>query len=101
MYLEAGALSDALDFYARASHTAGIEKIRKQALEIGDVFLFQGVVRALGLELRDEDWENIAQTAVRLKKFSFAGQAVKKIGDAGRVNALTTMIKAEEAKQSA
>ncbi|MDD4091325.1 MAG: hypothetical protein PHQ63_02105 [Smithellaceae bacterium] len=101
MYLEAGALSDALDFYARASHTAGIEKIRKQALEIGDVFLFQGAVRALGLELRDEDWENIAQTAVRLKKFSFAVQASKKIGDAGRVNALTTMIKAEEAKQSA
>ncbi len=101
MYLEAGALSDALDFYARASHTAGIEKIRKQALEIGDVFLFQGAVRALGLELRDEDLENIAQTAVRLKKFSFAVQASKKIGDAGRVNALTTMIKAEEAKQSA
>lgn len=101
LYWEAGALSDALDFYARASHTAGMEKIRKQALESGDVFLFQGAVRAQGLELRDADWENIAQTAVRLKKFSFAGHASKKIGDAERVNALATMIKAEEAKQSA
>ena len=101
MYWEAGAFSDALDFYARASHTAGMENIRKQALEIGDVFLFQGVVRAQGLELQDADWENIAQTAVRLKKFSFAGQALKKIVDAGRVSALATMIKAEEAKQSA
>jgi hypothetical protein len=101
LYLEAGALSDALDFYARASHTAGIEKIRERALESGDVFLFQGAVRAQGPELRNTDWENIVQTAVRLKKFSFAGQALKKIENAERVNALETMIKAEEAKQSA
>jgi hypothetical protein len=98
LYWEAGALSDALDFYARASHAAGIEKIRKQALESGDVFLFQGAVRAQGQQLRDADWESIAQTAIQFKKFSFAGHALKKIGDTERAKALASMIKAEEAK---
>lgn len=100
LYWEAEALSDALDFYARASHAAGIEKIRKRALENGDVFLLQGAARAQGLELQDADWENIARTAVRLKKLSFAGHALKKIDDAERANALAAMIKAEETKQS-
>jgi len=56
-------------------------------------------VKALGLEVRDEEWENIAETAARLKKFSFAEQALKKISNAERANALVTRIKAEEAKQ--
>jgi len=98
LYREAGALSDALDFYARASHSAGLRKIRESALQSGDVFLFQGAVKALGLEVRDEEWENIAETAARLKKFSFAEQALKKISNAERANALATRIKAEEAK---
>jgi len=78
MYLEAGALSDALDFYAKAEHLAGMQKIKDIALAGGDVFLFQGAARALGIELRDADWENIAQTAMELGKYAFAKQALEK-----------------------
>lgn len=101
LYWEAGAPSDALDFYARASHSAGLQKIRDAALQNGDVFLFHGAARALGLELRDEGWENIARTAAALQKFSFSVQASKKISNAERTDALAAWIKAEEAKQSA
>jgi len=41
MYLEAGALSDALDFYAKAEHLAGMQKIKDIALAGGDVFFFR------------------------------------------------------------
>ncbi|GAB6271692.1 MAG TPA: hypothetical protein DHO02_09435 [Syntrophaceae bacterium] len=101
MYLEAGALSDALDFYAKAEHLAGMQKIKDIALAGGDVFLFQGAARALGIELRDADWENIAQTAMELGKYAFAKQALEKTSNTGLMNALMNKMKAEESKQSA
>ena len=101
MYLEAGALSDALDFYAKAEHLAGMQKIKDIALAGGDVFLFQGAARALGIELRDADWENIAQTAMELGKYAFAKQALEKTSNTGLMKALMNKMKAEESKQSA
>jgi hypothetical protein len=101
MYLEAGALSDALDFYAKAEHLAGMQKIKDIALAGGDVFLFQGAARALGIELRDADWENIAQTAMELGKYAFAKQALEKTSNTGLMNALMNKMKAEDSKQSA
>ena len=100
LYLEAGALSDALDFYNKASHMAGIQKIKDLALVSGDVFLFQSAAKAEGIELRDVDWEDIARKAAELKKYLFAKHALKKTNNAELLNALTTKMKAEEAKQS-
>ena len=101
MYLEVGALSDALDFYAKAEHLAGMQKIKDIALAGGDVFLFQGAARALGIELQDADWENTAQTAMELEKYAFAKQALEKTSNTELLNALTNKMKAEEPKQSA
>ena len=101
LYLEAGALSDALDFYAKASHQAGMQKIKDLALESGDTFLFQSAARKLGNELRNTDWENLAKKADELKKYLFARHALEKTNNAELLNALATKMKAEEAKQSA
>ena len=101
LLLEAGSLSDALEFYARAGHQTGLKKIKEIASENGDTFLFQGAARALGIELRPADWEGIARRAVELKKFSFAKKALEKTNNAELLNALTTKIKSEELKQSA
>ena len=101
LYLEAGAISDALDFYAKAGHQAGMQKIKDLALANGDTFIFQGAAKALGHELRDDDWENIARRAIELKKYLFARHALEKTNKAELLNALTTKMKAEEAKQSA
>ena len=101
LYLEAGAISDALDFYAKAGHQAGMQRIKDLALANGDTFIFQGAAKALGHELRDDDWENIARRAIELKKYLFARHALEKINKADLLNALTTKMKAEEVKQSA
>jgi hypothetical protein len=101
LYLEAGALSDALDFYAKAGHHTGVQKIKDLALTNGDAFLFQGAAKALSIELRDIDWEDIAHRATELKKYLFARHALEKTNNAELLNALTTKMKAEEAKQSA
>ena len=101
LYLEAGALSDALDFYAKASHQAGMQKIKDLAFTTGDTFFFQRAAKTLGYELRNADWEDIARKAIELNKFLFARQALEKTNNAELLNALTTKMKAEEAKQSA
>jgi hypothetical protein len=101
LYLEAGALSDALDFYAKAGHHAGVQKIKDLALKNGDAFLFQGAAKALNIDLRDADWEDIARRAIELKKYLFAKHALEKTNKAELLNALTTKMNAEEAKQSA
>ena len=101
LYLEAGALSDALDFYAKAGHRSGVQNIKDLALASGDTFLFQGAAKAQHIELRDADWEDIARAAVELKKYLFAKHALAKTNNANLLNALTTKMKAEEVKQSA
>ncbi len=101
LYLEAGAISDALDFYAKASHQAGMQKIKDLAITNGDTFIFQSAAKALDHELRDEDWEDIARRAIDLKKYLFARHALEKTNKSELLNALTTKMKAEEAKQSA
>jgi hypothetical protein len=96
---QAGAYTDALDFYAKARHTKGIEKIRQFAMSNGDAFLFQQTTRALGTQPNDADWEELAQKAARLKKFSFARQALTKITETQLAGALKLAIEGAEAKQ--
>lgn len=101
LYLEGGALSDALDFYTKASHQAGMQKIKDLALEKGDAFLFRGAAKSLNIELRDADWKDVARRAMDQKKYLFARQALENAHDAEALNALAAVMKAEEAKQSA
>lgn len=96
LYLEEGALSDALDFYAKAGHNTGLQKIKELALTNGDTFLFQGATKALGIELHDADWENIARHAIQLKKYFFARYALEKANNTELLNTLMTTMKAEE-----
>ncbi len=96
LFFEAGALSDALEFYARAGHQEGLKKIREIAFKNGDAFLFQGAAKAQGAELRSADWEDIAGRAVELKKFSFAKKALEKTNNTELLNALATKMKSEE-----
>jgi hypothetical protein len=101
LFLEEGALSDALEFYTRGGHQAGLTKIKEIASENGDTFLFNGAARALGIDPRPADWEKIARRAMELKKFSFAKKALEKTNNTELLNALATEIKSEEFKQSA
>lgn len=91
-----GNLSDALDFYQKANSAEGLQKIKNAALESGDVMLFGRTAKALNLELKSTDWENIGQTAMRLKKYLFARHALQKANNEELLNALEKIMQAEE-----
>ncbi len=94
-YLEQEAYADALEFYIKAGHQAGIDKIKNLAMEKGDVFLFQGATKALKAEISKSEWENIARRAMDQKKYSFARHALEKAGNVELLSVLANKMKAE------
>lgn len=101
LYLEAGAQSDALEFYAKAGHIAGMQKIKDIAIATGDVFLFQSAAKLQNTEHSEDEWGKIARAAIEYKKYAFARHALANISNAELQQALKTTIQMEEAKQSA
>jgi len=98
-YWDEQAFDDALDFYAKAGHTSGIEKLSAAAMEKGDVFLYQRASRALHREITPADWRKIAGRAVELEKITFAKRALEKIDDPAVKNDVEAMIKTKEAEK--
>ncbi len=80
--LESGVMTDAIEFYARAGHKPGLEKIRDLVIERGDVMDFQGALRALRLAGNPDEWNRIGRRAFELKKYTFALYAFEKSGNA-------------------
>jgi tetratricopeptide (TPR) repeat protein len=95
-FFSEGNFSDALDFYQRANSTIGLQKIKDVALESGDVMLFSRAAKALNLELKTTDWENIAKIAIDLKKYLFARYALEKASNEDLLNSLKQTMQAEE-----
>ena len=79
-YLEAGRIADALEFYQKANHTAGLEAIRDRSQRMGDVMLFMQASKVLGQAPSPEDWLAVGQAAWKVKKYSFALLAFEKGG---------------------
>jgi hypothetical protein len=94
LFLEAGNISDALDFYIKAKYSEGMEKIKETAFAAGDVMIFQRATKALNKEPSQADWEKIGQKAVSLKKYFFAKQALEKAGKQEEFNSLLKIIEA-------
>jgi hypothetical protein len=88
--------SDALDFYKKANFTEGLQKIRNAASESGDVMLFEMVAKALNMELKTADWENIGRIALGLKKYLFARHALEKANNEELLNSLAKIREAED-----
>lgn len=95
LFMEEGALSDALDFYEKAGNAEALRGIMTLALESGDVMLFQQAAKALGLELKPADWEGIAQKAVGPKKYCFAMHALQKADSEEKLKALREIMEKE------
>ncbi|MGD0022435.1 MAG: hypothetical protein ABSC54_09045 [Smithellaceae bacterium] len=96
LFLEEGNISDALDFYEKAKHQEGMQKIKGMAHDGGDVMLFQRAAKALNLELNKTAWESIGQKAVTLKKYSFAQYALEKAGNQETLNSLKKIMEADK-----
>lgn len=79
-FLEEGRLCEALDFFRKASHQEGLDRVRTAALEEADSFLLE---RVAGGESGDspETWEELGRRAMERGKFSHAVRAFRKAGD--------------------
>jgi hypothetical protein len=95
-YLEAGRISDATDFYQKANHIPGLEKIKEMAQATGDIMAFQYVVKALKQNTDDDDWNTIGQRALELKKFTFAFHAFQKSNNTIKIEEIKNMIVTED-----
>ena len=96
MFLEEGNISDALDFYQKAQYSEGMQKIKKIAIDSGDVMIFQRATKALHIEPKPEDWETIGKKAIDLKKYFFARHALEKANNADLLDSLKKILEAEE-----
>ena len=101
MFLEEGFLPDALDFYQKANYNSGMQKIKDIAFDQGDVMLFQQAAKALHLELKTADWEDIGQKAISLKKYLFAQHALERTNNEEMLNSLKKIMQKEVDSKSA
>jgi DNA-directed RNA polymerase beta' subunit len=94
-YLKEDRISDAIEFFQKASYREGLEKILGMAVESGDVMDFQQILKALGREATDEEWNHIGQRALALKKYAFAFQAFERSKNEKEIEHLKKTISAE------
>jgi len=78
-YLAKEGFSDALDFFEKAHDAAGVQELKKIALERGDSFLLARVERYDRKLVAEADWERVAAVAEKLERPSMAAFARKKI----------------------
>ena len=95
-YLEAGRISDASDFYQKANHVPGLEKIKEAAEASGDVMAFQYVIKALKKVATDDDWHRIGQRALELEKYNFALHAFEKSNDTMKIEQIKNLMKSKD-----
>jgi hypothetical protein len=97
-YLEANRIADAAEFYQRAGHAPGLEKIRNIALDSGDVMMFQQVMKALNRKVSDGEWNDIGDKALDRKKYTFALAAFEKSANTAMLQKVDTMLKSGDVK---
>jgi len=91
-FFAAGWYKDAIDFFARAEFTEGLQRIRAKASEEGDAFLLQQCLRAQEDEAPDQEWRELADRALELGKLQFAREAYRQAGDRKGLDKVDAMI---------
>jgi hypothetical protein len=88
-FLALGWWEDALEFFQKGQDAEGLEKLRTQALQTGDVFL----LARLGKNPHPELWLQVAHQALETGRLHFARRAFELAGDQERAAALAERIK--------
>jgi hypothetical protein len=79
-FFDAGWYNDAIDFWARAENSEGLGRVKAQAVEQGDSFLFSKCLRMLGESADPAQWLQVADRALELAKLQFAREAYRVAG---------------------
>ncbi|MBN1380367.1 MAG: hypothetical protein JXA41_01705 [Deltaproteobacteria bacterium] len=96
--LEANRIFDAIEFYQKAGHNPGLEKIKDFAQQNGDMMIFQQATKALKQETSNSDWDEIGRQAIQKKKYTFARSAFEKSGNTAMLDQINEILKSGEAQ---
>jgi hypothetical protein len=94
-FLQAGWLSDAIDFFGKAGDQNGLEKVRDIAIAEGDVFLFRSTLKAMDATASEDQWKELADRALDLGKLQFAREAYRMAGDRKSLDKVDQLINPE------
>jgi len=83
-YLLDGRNDEAIDFLVKAGATDRIEAIGEDAIETGDAFLLQSVVRITGVEAGAQKWLRCAEVAEERGKLRYA-EVARRLATRGEV----------------
>ncbi len=79
-YIADGRSFEAIDFLSKVEATDRLNELRDLAIESGDAFLFQAIVRAGGEEPDKEAWSRLAEAADAAGKERYADVARRQLG---------------------
>jgi hypothetical protein len=74
-YLAEGRALEAVEFLAKAGDEEGLQTLRREALEAGDVFLMRAVASAMGKAPDRDEWLALAAAAEASGKQRYAADA--------------------------
>lgn len=94
-FLQAGWLSDAIDFFGQAGDQNSLEKIRDITIAEGDAFLFRRALKALDATADENQWKELAERALELGKLQFAREAYRMAGDRKSLDRVDRLINPE------
>jgi hypothetical protein len=80
LFLEAGWLADALDFYLKGNISEGLNRLQDLALDTGDAFLLERLLQAQGRDA-PELWQQVADQAAARQKLTLAHWAAARAGE--------------------
>ena len=78
-YLAESRSLEALDFLAKAGADEALARLRREAVEGGDLFLLRAVTRATREEPSGEEWKELAEAAEAAGKLRYAVAARRQI----------------------
>ncbi|RME20251.1 MAG: hypothetical protein D6806_16750 [Deltaproteobacteria bacterium] len=100
MLLEAGWLSDAIDFFGKAEDSESLESVRRMAISEGDLFLFRKVLKTLGEDSAPaEQWRELADMAKELGKLEFAREGYRMAGDRKKMDEIDRLMNPPESDE--
>jgi tetratricopeptide (TPR) repeat protein len=92
LYLDAGLVHDALDFYEKAGAKEPLVKFVELAKAEGDALLLQRASTLLGGEPAGDEWRAVAAQAEQLGKFLFALKAYQRAGADEQVERMRNLL---------
>jgi len=92
-YEQEGRLADALEFFVKAKHDAGLDRVKATAIEKGHSLLLLRVRRSGLREITPEEWLRGSAAATKAGRLQDALWCAEQSGDAERLEAVRELIR--------